>query len=284
MPSSPSSSAQAARESVARRLGDLRKGAGLTVTELADRCGWHHAKTSRIENARTAPSAKDIRLWCRACGADDQAGDLIAQSLSAESMYREWRLQVRGGLKRLQESSVRFFHETELFRVYSSTMVPGLLQTEGYAAALLSAIADFREIPTNDGPEAAVARVERSRVIHEPGHRFVFLVEEAVLYYRLGDAQAMAAQLGHLLTAGALPAVSLGIIPMALRERGMWPHETFHVYDDTLVSVELTSAQLRITQPSEVALYLKAFEELQGMAVYGGDARALIVKAIDALG
>lgn len=96
---------------------------------------------------------------------------------------------------------MQFFQETELFRVYSSTMVPGLLQTEGYAAALLSAIADFREIPVNDGPEAAAARVERSRVIHEPGHRFVFLVEEAVLYYQLGDAQAMAAQLGHLLTA-----------------------------------------------------------------------------------
>ncbi|MGW6739804.1 helix-turn-helix domain-containing protein [Streptomyces sp. NPDC055025] len=284
MPSSPSSSAQAARETVARRLSDLRKGAGLTVTELGERCGWHHAKTSRIENARTAPSAKDIHLWCRACGADDQAADLIAQSLSAESMYREWRLQVRGGLKRLQESWVQFFHETELFRVYSSTMVPGLLQTEGYAAALLSAIADFREIPVNDGPEAAAARVERSRVIHEPGHRFVFLVEEAVLYYQLGDAQAMAAQLGHLLTAGALPAVSLGIIPMARRERGMWPHETFHVYDDTFVSVELTSAQLNIVQPNEVALYLKAFEELRGLAVYGGDARALIVKAIDALG
>ncbi|WP_066948446.1 helix-turn-helix domain-containing protein [Streptomyces lushanensis] len=284
MPSSPSSSAQAARETVARRLGDLRKGAGLTVTELGERCGWHHAKTSRIENARTAPSAKDIRLWCRACGADNQTGDLIAQSLSAESMYREWRLQVRGGLKRLQESLVQFFHETELFRVYSSTMVPGLLQTEGYAAALLTAIADFREIPVNDGPEAAVARVERSRVIHEPGHRFVFLVEEAVLYYQLGDAQAMAAQLGHLLTAGALPAVSLGIIPMARRERGMWPRETFHVYDDTLVSVELTSAQLRITQPGEVAVYLKAFDALRGMAVYGGEARALIVRAIEALG
>lgn len=59
---SPSSSAQAAREAVAVRLRDLRKGAGLTITDLATRCGWHHAKTSRIENARTAPSPNDIRL------------------------------------------------------------------------------------------------------------------------------------------------------------------------------------------------------------------------------
>ncbi|MFE7354380.1 helix-turn-helix domain-containing protein [Streptomyces sp. NPDC057543] len=280
---SPSSSAQAAREVVARRLRDLRKGAGLTVVELADGCGWHHAKTSRIENARTAPSATDIRLWCRTIGAEDQAEDLIAQSLHAESMYTEWRHQVRNGLKQLQESAVTFFHQTQLFRVYSSSLVPGLLQTEGYAAAVLGMSARFRELPTDDSAEAARARVERSRIVHERGHRFVLLVEEAVLHYRIGDSDAMAAQLGYLLTAGALPAVSLGIIPTTA-SRSQWPRETFHVYDDSLVSVELVSAQVRITQPSEITLYMKAFEQMRQTAVYGAEARALIVKAIDALG
>ncbi|GGT29383.1 hypothetical protein GCM10010207_31560 [Streptomyces atratus] len=56
-----------------------------------------------------------------------------------------------------------------------------------------------------------------------------------------------------------------------------------HVYDDALVSVELVSAQVRITQPSEIALYVKAFEQMRQTAVYGAEARALIVKAIDAL-
>ncbi len=44
------------------------------------------------------------------------------------------------------------------------------------------------------------------------------------------------------------------------------------------------SARVRITQPSEIAQYLKAFEELRGMAVYGAEARTLILKAIEALG
>ncbi len=283
MPLSPSSSAQAAREVVAFRLRDLRKSAGLTVTDLADLCGWHHAKTSRIENARTAPSATDIRRWCRAASAEDQAEDLIAQSVHAESMYTEWRHQVRSGLKRLQDSAVRFFHETQLFRVYSSSLTPGLLQTEGYAAAVLGISAKFQDLPVDDSADAARARVKRSSVIHEPGHRFVLLIEEAALHYRIGDSDAMAAQLGYLLTAGALPQVSLGIIPMATPERTQWPRETFHMYDDKLVSVELVSARVRITQPSEIALYLKAFEELRSMAVYGQAARTLIVKAIDAL-
>jgi transcriptional regulator with XRE-family HTH domain len=145
MPIPPSSSAQAARKVVALRLRDLRRNAGLTVVELAGRCGWHHSKTSRIENTVTAPTAKDIRAWTNACEAVDQAEDLVTQSLNAESMYCEWRYQVRRGMKQLQDSVVQFFHQTELFRVYSSTMVPGLLQTKGYAAALLGSIARFRE-------------------------------------------------------------------------------------------------------------------------------------------
>ncbi|MGW4908568.1 helix-turn-helix domain-containing protein [Streptomyces sp. NPDC004270] len=282
MPISPSSSAQTAREGVALRLRDLRADAGITGSELAERCGWTHPKTSRLENARTPPTPDDIRRWCAACGAEDQAADIIAQSRDAESLYSEWRRKVRAGLKRLQDSYVELYQATELFRVYSPTLVPGLLQTEGYACALLSANARLLGIP-DDSDEAAAARIERSRVIHEPGHRFVMLIEEGVLRYQLGDSDAMAAQLGYLLTAGALPSVSLGIIPGATRERVLWPQELFHVYDDTLVSVELLSARVRVTQPSEIELYIKAFEQLRAMAVYGAEARSLILKAIDAL-
>ncbi|GAA1356254.1 helix-turn-helix domain-containing protein [Streptomyces beijiangensis] len=283
MPVSPSSSAQAARALVAQRLSELRSDAGLTGGELAVRCGWTHSKTSRIENARTPPSPEDIRRWCRACEAEGQAQDVIAQSHHAETQYVEWQRTVRSGLRRLQDSYVEMFQSTNLFRVYSPTLVPGLLQTEGYARAVLSANARLLGIP-DDAEEAAEARLERSKVIHQPGHRFVLLMEESVLHYRLGKADAMAAQLGCLLTAGALPAVSLGIIPRSETERTLWPQELFHVYDDMLVSVELMSARVRITQPSEVALYLKAFEQLRSMAVYGREARALIVGAIDALG
>ncbi|MFE4956106.1 helix-turn-helix domain-containing protein [Streptomyces sp. NPDC056653] len=280
---SPSSSVQAAREGVARQLRELRQDAGLTVTQLAAKCGWHHAKTSRIENAKTPPSTRDIRDWCDICQAPARADDLIAASRHAEMLYTEWRRRVRTGLRQLQDSYVQLYRSTGVFRVYSPTLVPGLVQTEGYASALLSTNARLLDIP-DDGAEAAAARVERSQVIREPGHRCLLLVEESVLYFQLGTAESAAAQLGHLLSVGALPAVSLGIIPMATRERALWPQETFHIYDDTLVSVELLSAQVNITQPSEIGLYLKAFERLRSMAVYGADARALIVKAIDALG
>ncbi|MFD3947813.1 helix-turn-helix domain-containing protein [Streptomyces sp. NPDC058579] len=279
---SPSSSAQAARENVARQLRGLRQDAGLTLVDLAALCGWSHSKVSRIENSKTPPSAQDIVAWCRHAGAEDRTPDLVALSRDVETMYQEWRRRTRTGLRRLQDSYLSLFRSTALFRVYSSTAVPGLLQTEGYAHALLAGNARMLGIP-DDSAEAALARAERSQIIHQAGHHFVFVIEESVLRHQLGSSDDMAAQLGHLLTAGALPAVSLGIIPMGTPGRRLWPQEVFHVYDDTLVSVELLSAQVNITQPTEVELYVRAFEELRSMAVYGAAARALIVEAIAAL-
>ncbi|MEU5545440.1 DUF5753 domain-containing protein [Streptomyces sioyaensis] len=207
----------------------------------------------------------------------------MSQSASPGSTYVEWRHQLRDGLKPLQESLDPLFHETQLFRIYSSTLMPGLLQTEGYAAAVLRRVADFPGLPFDDSAEAARARVERSKILHQPGHEFELLVEESVLYHQIPEPEAMGAQLENLATASALPAVSLGIIPLDTRERAQVPQETFHVYDDTLVSVELISAEVKITQPSEIALYLQMFEQLRSMAVYGAEARALILKALDAL-
>ncbi len=100
---SPSSSAQQARQALARRLTDLCRDAGLTGAELADRCGWSRSKSSRIMNARTPPSADDIRAWCRACAAEEQTEDLIASLRTAEGMWVAWRRMERSGLARAQQ-------------------------------------------------------------------------------------------------------------------------------------------------------------------------------------
>ncbi|MFI6983966.1 helix-turn-helix domain-containing protein [Embleya sp. NPDC050154] len=282
MPSSPFSSAQAARESVAARLRDLRLDADLTMQDLADRCDWSKAKTSRIEAAKTTPSDADLRAWCSACGAEGQAPDIIAASRSADSMYVEWRRMQRTGLRRLQGANALLYERTKVFRMYCSRVVPGPLQTKDYAHALLSLIADFRNLP-DDVSAAATARVDRSHIIRDGHHRVIMLVEEDVLTQHIGDDFVMAGQLGHLLTAMSYPAVSLGIIPRSA-SRAMWGPETFTMFDDRRVHVELLAAKVTVTTPTEVEIYHRAFARLSGMAVYGPRARTLVVRAIDALG
>ncbi|MFD8967555.1 helix-turn-helix domain-containing protein [Streptomyces sp. NPDC059568] len=282
MPMSPSSSAQEARKAIAVRLREIRKDAGLSGHDVAVSAGWYKSKVSRIENAVTPPSPEDIRAWCRACGAGDQAADLIAAARSADTMYVEWRRVQRSGLKQLQESYLPLYERTKVFRTYCANVVPGVLQTHAYASALLRSISEFHETP-DDVNAAVEARLDRSaRVVREGNHRFALVLEESVLRHRVGNAETMAGQLGYLLSAMAFPSVSLGVIPFSA-ERRMWMIETFSVYDEEQAEAELLTARVNVTVPSEVQQYLKAFGNFSRLAVYGADARALITSAVDAL-
>jgi transcriptional regulator with XRE-family HTH domain len=280
---SPSSSVQRARQELAERLREIRLDASLTARALSTAAGWHEAKTSRIESAKQALTDADIQTWCQVCGASREAPDLIAASRAADSMYIEWRRLHRTGMRRTQEARRPLYERTRLFKAYCSTVVPGFLQTPEYASALLSAITDFQGTP-DDVEEAVRVRMTRNRILHSRDHRFAVLIEESVLRYQLGGTETMAAQLGHLLSAVSLPSISLGVIPFSASERRMWTLEAFTIFDDARIHVELLSAQVTVTAPSEITLYVRAFEKLAELAAYGTQAGALITAAIDALG
>lgn len=275
MPQSPSSTVQIARKALARQLREMRLDAGLSAREIAARVGWYPSKCSRLETGTTPPSDSDIRAWCAACGAsEEKARDLIAASRSAESLYVEWKRLQRNGLRRLQESRVPLYNRTRLFRVYCSTVVPGLFQTTEYATTLLTHISDFYALP-DDVEDAVLARAARSMVVHDGKHRFVVLLEESVLRNIAGTRDEIVGQLDYLRDAAALPSVSLGIIPGGSQRR-MWTLETFTIFDDSRAHVELLTGKITLTARGDVDQYVRAFEELSRVAVYGAKARELI--------
>jgi transcriptional regulator with XRE-family HTH domain len=276
-----SSSVQEAKRALGDRLRELRLAAGLTGRDLGRLADWHSSKVSKIEYGKQSPTPDDIRVWCKHCDAEDQAVDLIASLRAVEGMFIEWQRMERAGLRRAQEAASALFESTRHFRAYDSWLVPGVLQTAAYTTALLEAVAARRGTP-NDVAEAVAVRMERQRVLYEGDHRFAIIIEESVLRGRIGGVSTMAGQLGHLLTVGSLPSVSLGIVPMRA-ERTLRPVEGFWIFDDERVNVELVSGWLTITQPREIAAYVQVFNELAAMAVHGTAARGLITAAIAAL-
>ncbi|WP_433185649.1 helix-turn-helix domain-containing protein [Actinoallomurus sp. CA-150999] len=282
MPTSPSSSAQAARQLLADQLRELRVDAGLTGPALAKAAGWHHAKVYRIENARTPPSADDIRTWCRITDANGRADDLIASLRAAEGMWVEWRRMERSGLKRAQQARLPLYERTRQFRAYSCWTVPGLIQSEGYTRAVLRAVQQQRELH-DDVEEAVAVRMERQRVLSRGGRMFAFLVEESVLRNGMGGREVMAAQLAHLAEVSSMPSVSLGVVPAGPYREVARPVEDFWIFDSAQVNVELVSGYLTVTGPSEIAMYARTFARLAEIAVYGRTARDLISKAHDEL-
>lgn len=280
MAASPSARVQEARDRIAVRLRALRQDAGLTGQQLAERLGWQGSKVSRLQSGRSHPSDNDIRAWCRECGTEDEAADLIAAARQAQQMYTEWRRVQRGGLREVQQSRRPLYERTKVMRVYCSNVIPGLLQTRAYAAALLSEIARFNSTP-DDSAAAAEARLERSQIIRRSGRRFPILIEEGVLRRQVGGPDVMAEQLGYLLQVAALPSVTLGVVPA--RATTMWPLETFTVFDTEQVAVELLTAALTITAPSEVAQYVAAHEAMSAGAAHGPAALRLIAQAVSVL-
>jgi transcriptional regulator with XRE-family HTH domain len=260
----------------------IRKDAGLTARALAVATGQHYTRVSKIEHGIQAPSEEDIRAWCQACHAEEQIPDLIASTRAVESAYLEFRRQARAGMKRvLGAHTDELYARTRLFRIYEHNAIPGIFQTAEYTAAMLSFWIEF--LGTHDDlGDAVAARIERQRIIYQGGKRFAVLLEEQALRIWFGTAEVQAGQLDRLLAVMSLPTVSLGISPMMSARRAVGS-AGFWIFDDALVALETPTASIEVTQPREIELYGRMFQELRGGAVYGQPARSLIAQALEAL-
>jgi transcriptional regulator with XRE-family HTH domain len=265
------------REALGARLRELRLSAGLSGSELARRAGWHQTRVPKIEYGKTKPSEADIRLWCKLADAVDQVPDLIATARNIESAYLEWRRILNAGTKRRQHISLKLAEQTKIMRVFQPSIVPGILQTAEYAAAILRRSIDFHQIP--DDLDAGVAkRLERQQLLYSGNRSFRILIGEQALYTTVGNNGVMLGQLDRLLAAIGLPRVTFGIIP-AVAELPMQT-TNFVIFDDRTVMVEGIAAELTITQPREVSIYARTFDILASQSRTGDAARGLIRKAL----
>lgn len=274
-----STSHQQAREALSLRLRELRKDSRVAQRRLAEMAGWHETKVSKIEHGRQTPDEDDIRTWCRLVGAEGHVPDLIATVRNISSANMEWR----AGAGRRQRSIAALEGETTLFRVFEPFVIPGLLQTREYAAQRFRDNIAFHSTG-GDVDTAVQARMDRQDVLRrgDRDRRFHMVICEAALTIGLAEDDVLIEQLDRLLTLSVLPRLSLGIIPTRARHRRA-PHSGFWVFDERLVLVDTAAAELTITQPREIAVYVQEFEVLAGSAVYGRAARELISNAIRTL-
>jgi hypothetical protein len=194
-------------------------------------------------------------------------------------MYIEWRRVLRSGMKHGQEAIIPLYERTKLFRIYEPGLVPGLFQTAEYASAIIAHVIEFDQIP-NDLEGAVAARMERQRVLRAGDRRFLVVLEEQALRTRVGDAAGvMAGQLDRLLSVMSQHRISLGIIP-SMGKRHTWASVGFWIFDRHTVHIDTPSAELTITQRSEISVFEKKFARHQRSAVYGQPARNLIEKVL----
>jgi transcriptional regulator with XRE-family HTH domain len=266
------------RQDLGKRLRVLRRRANLSGVQLAELLGCHSSKVSRIELGTAIPSPADVRAWCMHTGAEGEADDLVAQATNVEVAYSAYRSTQRaGGLLRLQTEGITGLAEsTRRWQAYESRVLPGILQTVGYASAILE-VTRRRLDQEDDVAAAARERYNLRRVLDGPA-TFAYIIEEHVLREPIAGPDVMAEQAEQLIADSQRPNVSIGIIPMGRRERHAI--ENFTIFDQELVRVQLLPGRFTATAPGDLGEYLRVFEEFAGVAVYGDEARELIRSAI----
>ncbi|WP_067836081.1 helix-turn-helix domain-containing protein [Nocardia lijiangensis] len=272
------SSIDEAKEALGQRLREIRRRAGVSGRTLAGLAGWHESRVSKIEYGRLKPSDSDIRAYCEHTGTKDQLPDLLATLHNLDAAYLEWRRVLNTGTKRRQHASVKLAQQTTLMRIFQPVIIPGILQTAEYARAILRRSITFHRIP--DDLDAGVAkRLERQQVLYEGDRRFRIILGEQALHTTVGGDGVMRGQMDRLLAAMGLPRVAFGIVP-AVAELPMQT-TNFVMFDNRMVTAETVTAELTVTQPREIAIYARTFEELAQHSVTGDEARALITAALE---
>jgi transcriptional regulator with XRE-family HTH domain len=270
-----------ARIALGHRLRELRTAANLSGRQLAELLSWPASKISKLENGRQTPSDNDIRTWTRATAGEAETEALLASLHTLEVQHAEWRRILHAGIRPRQNELADLDQQTKLFRVFESTVIPGLLQTAEYARIRLAEGIRVFNL-TNDINEAVEGRIRRQEILYRPDKRFYFVLTEAALRIRLCPPEVMLGQLDRLISLSALPNVKLGIIGFQT-QYATSPWHGFWMYDTDRVLVETYSAALTLAQPPEIELYARVFDELGAVASYGRAARALINSVIDDL-
>ncbi|MFE3003262.1 helix-turn-helix domain-containing protein [Nocardia sp. NPDC059246] len=272
------SSVHEARRALGATLRGLRRDAGLSGRQLSSLAGWHESVVSKIETGDRSPTEAHLRAYCAHTGNQDQLPDLIATLRNVQAAYLEWRKVLSTGTRRRQHQAVRLAEESRLMRIYQPNIIPGILQTAEYAAAVLRRYIDFYRVP-DDLDEGVAKRLERQQLLYTGDHRFHILVAEQALHTTVGNDAVMTGQLDRLLAVIGLPRVLLGVVP-AQAELPMQV-TNFVMFDERLVLVEAVTAELTVTQPRELVIYTRLFAELSELSVTGDPARRLIRLALE---
>jgi transcriptional regulator with XRE-family HTH domain len=257
------------------RLRGLRVEAGLTGAVLAQRAGVGQPTVSKVENGRMVPSAGVLGRLSDALGLDGsttrELRDLLAAVDAAPGTVDESDDQAPAGA--VHDEAVR---SARLIRSFQCVVLPAMLQSAEYARHV------FESAP-HSTPEAVgravAARVERQSVLYEPGRESVFVLTEAVLRTWPGNPALMLAQLDRLLAVESLNTVQLGVIPWR-RAVPTMPRHGFTLCDQRAVIVETFRGWQVLDDSAEVAVYEETFRHFEGSAVFGSEARELLLQVM----
>ncbi|MFI2733861.1 helix-turn-helix domain-containing protein [Streptomyces sp. NPDC018711] len=273
--SEPRSAPTVGQVVLGKRLQDLRERAGMKREEAAKILRVAPATVRRMETAEVALKIPYVQLLLKEYGiTDSEAEGFVA--LAEEANLPGWWQRFHDVLPGWFSMYVSLEGAASLIRAYEPQFVPGLLQTEAYARAILrsGAVGGGSDAGRDEDAERHVAlRMERQSLLtRDDAPKFWVIMDETVFRRPVGDGpEVMRDQLDRLLEASELPNVPLQIAEFASGHHpGTYgPFVLFRFampeLPDMVYSEYLTGAVYLDARP-EVASHLEVMDRMAAQA------------------
>jgi transcriptional regulator with XRE-family HTH domain len=270
------------RRRLALELRRLRESAKLTCEEVAERLECSASKISRVETGRVSVSPRDVRDMLEIYGAPPEQRDSLVQ-LARDSRQKGWWHAYGDTVQPHFATYLGLESAASEIRIYEVSLIPGLLQTEDYARAVITA--GMVNSPRPDIERRVALGMERQRLARNDPPKVWAVLDEAALRRRVGGPEVMRVQLEYLSEVGSMPNVSLQVIPF-----GGGAHPAMgrpfiilvfgeRIDPDVVYLEDLTSA-LWVEDVEEVDRYNVFFNHLRATALSFEDSAALITAAL----
>ncbi|KWX00562.1 XRE family transcriptional regulator [Carbonactinospora thermoautotrophica] len=268
------------RKWLGRRLRELRKAAGLTAEQVAEHLLCSEAKISRIETGHRPASLRDVRdllVLYKVKGPEREELMSLAKAAREKGWWQEY-----GHIP--YAKYIDFEAEAASIRNYESLFVPGLLQTDAYALAVIQGTEP--DVSANEVARRAQVRAKRQALITRADPvRFWAIIDEAALRRQVGGPEVMRDQLRRLLATRDMPHVTLQVIPF---RAGVHPAMAgafviLELADPTVsdvVYVENLAGDIYVEKSHQVDRFAKIFERLAHLALDPDDSLALIEQTL----
>ncbi|GAB2945042.1 helix-turn-helix domain-containing protein [Nonomuraea fastidiosa] len=270
------------RALVGAQLRRLREARGVSREEAAFLLRGSTSKISRMEAGRTSFKVRDVADLLTLYGVTDEGARASLLALVEQANAPSWWQEYREAIPDWFEPYLGLEQDAYLIRAFEVQLVPGLLQTEAYARAVIAQGA------TGSVLEQRVAvRMRRQSVLtgDDPAKLWVVL-DEAALHRRVADEATMRAQWEHLARMSELPHVTIQVLPFTSSEiaGGIGPVTILRFPQQQLPDVvyieQLTTAQY-VTKSADVLPHHALMDEL-GLAALPPDETAGLLRDLAA--
>jgi len=193
------------------QLRRLREAAGISREEAGHAIRASHAKISRLELGRVGFKERDVVDLLTLYGVTDDGERATVLELMRQANTKVWWQQHSDLLPNWFETYLRLEQVAKVIRTYQLQFVPGLLQSEEYARAV---IGHGHSRSTDELDRRVQLRMERQQMLHQPEAPHLWaVIDEAALTRPFGPTRVMRDQLRYLLEASAAPNIHVQVLP-----------------------------------------------------------------------